>query len=84
MSDFSTILFARPSFSEGMARIVDFGNTLSEYNRSPTGSQADSLAIRADWRAIGADLEEAEHGMCDEAGLLILEGGKVVKKIQAK
>ena len=35
MSDFSMILFARPSFLEGMGRILDFADVLQEYNRCP-------------------------------------------------
>ena len=55
MSD-SLFLCARPSFIEGVSRILDFGNTLSEYNRSLTPEQADHLALCADWRLIGMDL----------------------------
>lgn len=46
---------SRPSFVEGMSRLLDFGNTLSEYNTSLTPAQADFLAISADWRFIGYD-----------------------------
>ena len=38
MSYYSSFLFAEPSFLEGMARVVDFGGTLNEYNRSATES----------------------------------------------
>lgn len=38
-----------------MSRLLDFGNTLSEYNTSLTPAQADFLAISADWRFIGYD-----------------------------
>ena len=34
-------LFARPSFLEGTARILDFGNVLNTYNCSPTPELAD-------------------------------------------
>lgn len=57
MNTFS--LFARPSFTEGVGRILDFGSTLSEYNRSETGEEADSLALYSDWRMIGMDIENA-------------------------
>ena len=59
MSDFSTVLFARPSFLEGVARILDFADLLQEYNRSLTPQQADNLAVAADWGAIGQDIEAA-------------------------
>lgn len=59
MSDLSTFLFARSSFAEGVARLVDFGGTLNEYNYSPTGRQADMFAHWADWTAIGNDMRTA-------------------------
>lgn len=57
MSELSSFLFARPSFSEGVSRLLDFKNTLSEYNTSPTGDLADYYAIWADWRLIGNELK---------------------------
>lgn len=68
MDSFSELLFARPSFLEGMARLFDFGDTLSEYNSALTPEQADRLALASDWRAVGLDMwlamDEfaAEHG----------------------
>jgi len=59
MSSFSSFLFARPSYIEGVARIMDFGNTLNEYNSSLTAEQADFFAIASDWRAVGRDLNHA-------------------------
>jgi len=58
MSD-SSFLCLRPSFLEGMARILDFPGTLSEYNRSLTPEQADYLALLGDWRLVGKDIEDA-------------------------
>ena len=55
----SSFLCARPSFAEGMSRILDFGGTLTEYNNSATGEQADYLAVRADWQLIGLDIARA-------------------------
>lgn len=52
-------LFARPSFIEGMARVLDLGDTLTEYNESLTGSQADLIALRSDWEMVGQDLRTA-------------------------
>lgn len=57
MDNYSTILFARPSFVEGMARAIDIGNTLNEYNAAPTPHMADQYALCADWMAIGADMQ---------------------------
>ena len=42
-----------------MARVLDLGDTLTEYNQSPTGPQADYYALFADWRAIGQDVIDA-------------------------
>ncbi len=49
-------LFARPSFLEGFARIVDLGGTLSAYNTSSTPEQADTAALVADVRAVAEDI----------------------------
>lgn len=62
MSDYSTFLFARPSFSEGVARLIDFGNTLSEYNASPTSEEADARAFRADMMAVDMDMLYTPEG----------------------
>ena len=64
MGSYSDILFARPSFVEGMARIMDFGNTLSEYNRSP---DPDAIAIAADWNAVAEDLYKAIEQVTQES-----------------
>ncbi len=71
----SLFLCARPSLVEGMARLLDFGNTLSEYNSSLTPAQADFLALRRDWGLTGhdwatalADAEEELQG-CRTEGL---------------
>jgi hypothetical protein len=59
MGQYSSFLFARPSFFEGMGRIVDFGDTLTEYNASATTAEADYHALLSDWCAIGDDLRIA-------------------------
>ena len=56
MNSFTTLLYARPSFLEGMGRLLDFGNHLNEYNSSLSPEQADALALYADWTQIGDDL----------------------------
>jgi hypothetical protein len=52
-------LFARPSFWSGMARVVDLGGTLNEYNYSISPRRADYYAIRSDWNVVGDDISEA-------------------------
>lgn len=55
----SDLLFARPSFLEGVARLVDVGGSLNTYNISRTGQEADARALQNDWRAIGHDVRVA-------------------------
>ena len=53
-------LFARPSFSGGMAAAMDLcGILVSEYNRSATPNIADFRALRSDWAITGLDLTQA-------------------------
>lgn len=70
MSEFTSILFARPSFFEGFARSLDFGNTLMVYNSAESGEIADLRALAADWRAIGFDFKAAmEKVLCQDENL---------------
>ena len=66
MNDLSMLLFARPSFVEGASRVLDFGNTLSEYNNSLTPEQADAHALSSDWRAVGEDIKQATRQFAQE------------------
>jgi len=50
-------LFSRPSFIEGMSRVLDLGATLQDYNKSHTSVEADYIAISNDWKAIGKDIK---------------------------
>ena len=59
MSNESTFLFARPSFVEGVARVMDLGSTMQIYNESKTAKNADFLAIKKDWQAVGDDIKKA-------------------------
>jgi hypothetical protein len=59
-------LFARPSFWSGMARVVDLGGTLNEYNYSISPRKADYYAIRSDWNVVGDDIREAVNKYDDE------------------
>lgn len=52
----SDYLFARPSFIEGGARLVDVSGSLNTYNYSHNGAEADARAICQDWTAIGHDV----------------------------
>ena len=59
MNQYTTYLFAQPSFLEGMARSLDLSNTLNQYNRSSTEVQADYLALLSDWQVVGMELQSA-------------------------
>jgi hypothetical protein len=55
----STFLFALPSWQEGVGRLVDFADTLTEYNRTATAQAADARATAQDWLAVGDCLRRA-------------------------
>ena len=59
-------LFARPTFSSGIARVLDLGGTLSEYNSYITPELADFYAILSDWSVVGLDIAEAMETYSDE------------------
>lgn len=52
-------LFAHPGFLCGMARALDLGDTLTEYNRSLSEEEADFIAMESDWMAVGDDIRNA-------------------------
>ena len=53
------IRYARPGFFEGMARIMDFGNSMNRYPRYRSSAEEDMLALRSDWIAVGGDIRAA-------------------------
>ena len=59
MYDYAELLFARPFFLEGVARTLDIGSTFTEYNFSLSPPQADTVALRSDWQAVGEDMRNA-------------------------
>jgi hypothetical protein len=50
------LLYAVPSFAEGVGRLLDFGCTTDIYNTSKTPEDADFNALRSDWRALACDM----------------------------
>jgi hypothetical protein len=66
MSDYTSYLFARPSFLEGVARIFDFSGSLNKYNVSRTPAEADRVALANDWKAVGEDMRSAMMQMEQE------------------
>jgi hypothetical protein len=59
MGDQSFYLFAVPTFLSGAASVMDPADSLSTYNESPTGMDADAIATYADWKAVAGDLTVA-------------------------
>lgn len=67
MGSFTDLLYARSSFFEGVARLVDFGGTLNEYNECDTPAEADVVALRSDWEALAQDYRAALGSVVDES-----------------
>ncbi len=53
------LLFAQPSFWEGISSLMSWGAALPEYDSFAPPEVVDRLAIAADWRAVGLDLWQA-------------------------
>ncbi|MGH9831638.1 MAG: hypothetical protein ACRD9Y_01410 [Blastocatellia bacterium] len=56
---YSFQLFATPTFFSGMARTLDLGAVLDDYDGILTSGQADLLALSADWLAVSEDMWSA-------------------------
>ena len=63
MGSHSSFLFAEPSFTEGLIRFIDLGNTLNDYNPSP---EADDIASWMDWSAVGTAMKKASTAVNKE------------------
>ena len=59
----SYLLFARSGFILGMARVLDLGCMLNEYDQSASPGSTDCLAISSDWYAVGSDIRAAVAGV---------------------
>jgi hypothetical protein len=57
------LLFARPSFLEGAARILDLFGVFDDYNYSLTPEQADLIAFAGDAAMLGRDLRRVQEKM---------------------
>lgn len=58
---YSALLFAEPSFLRGVARLLDFSGSLSDYNFGLTPRETDALALAADRRAVLQDYRDAHE-----------------------
>jgi hypothetical protein len=66
MGDYTDLLYARPSFPEGVARIMDLAGALNVYNQAAPPEQADAWALWSDWAAIGQDFRAAAARLAAE------------------
>ena len=57
MTDY--FLYATPSFVSGMARVLDLGSTMTEFNSTFYPEVADFYAIKSDWINVGSDINTA-------------------------
>lgn len=55
----STFLFSIPSFTDGIASVIDLFGTLPEYNTSSSPENADNRAVNADFMALQSDANVA-------------------------
>lgn len=56
---YTELLYAQPSLLSGASRVLDVGATFDNYNDKTTYQQADMVALKSDWLAIGQDLHFA-------------------------
>jgi hypothetical protein len=59
MGDRSSFLFAMPGFFCGMGSVLDLAGNGIMVNSSSDEDEADAIAIRQDWYAVGDDLRKA-------------------------
>lgn len=52
-------MFATPTFFSGMARTLDLGAVLDDYDGILISEQVDRLALCADWLAVSEDMWSA-------------------------
>jgi len=64
-SDTFSLIKDIPSFSNGVTSIVDFRPIESKFNVSENENQADTDALRSDWRMVGQDIN---NGIKEYAG----------------
>jgi len=68
----SDFLFAQPSLTSGIARLLDLYGLFDAYN---TSVDADVVALFADWNAVGRDIESAIQTF-DESSLPKISAGE--------
>lgn len=71
MSKYASLLYAQPSFLEGVGRLMDAAGLFETYNYSPTPGEADTVLIASDWRSVGEDLRSAILDFAKDQGIVI-------------
>jgi hypothetical protein len=56
------LLKRRPTFVGGVASLLDISASRAKYNYDKSESAADVKSLRADWLAIGQDIQDAMNG----------------------
>lgn len=51
--------YAKSSFWEGIARLMDISGSFSYYDTTLTPTEEDNLALLSDWLVVGDDLRES-------------------------
>lgn len=59
MGEYTFRLFTEPSFISGATSILNFKKLINTYNTDETPLLADTNSIKADWQAIGCDIQIA-------------------------
>ncbi len=65
----ATFLFALPTWQEGAGRLVDFGDSLTEFNRTAAPEDPDARATTQDWLAVGDHIRRALWTYTREGGV---------------
>jgi hypothetical protein len=66
--NYTSFLFAQPSFLSGAARTLDLAGVFDGYNECPNGATADRVAFWADAMAVGQDMRAALRSLAIAAG----------------
>ncbi len=74
MSTYAGLLYAQPSFMEGVGRLVDSAGLLDGNNYSSIPDEADMVALMSDWCAVGEDLRSAVLDFAKRHGIEIGNG----------
>lgn len=63
-------LFSLPSTLEGFGSVINLAGVSRRYRVNATPAEADLASLRADWRAVAADLRAGLRRVRKEAGII--------------